>query len=77
MVLWTVVPEESIFSAENTAPELKNKLEEIEYDGCKILAQAKTADEYQIVRIISSNPDNYLNNKLEPGKIIRYKKIWG
>jgi hypothetical protein len=78
MVMWTVVPETSIFSPEPPAssPVLENKPEEIEYAGCKILAQATVAPEYQIVRLISTNPADYLNNKLEPGKIIRYKKIW-
>jgi hypothetical protein len=80
--MWTIVPEEALFPGKDdiniNSQSLKNELalEEIEYDGCKVLAQAVFENQYQIVRIISTKTDDYLNNKLEPGKIIQCKKTF-
>jgi hypothetical protein len=74
------MPDEVLFKEKDKIgnQSLQNEvtLEEIEYDGCKVLAQAVFENQYQIVRIISTKTDDYLNNKLEPGKVIRCKKTF-
>jgi hypothetical protein len=43
---------------------------EIELNGVKLQVQKHIDNQYQIVRIISTNPFDYLNLDLQPGNIL-------
>ena len=74
MPLWTVVPEEYLLA--ESPLENASQYEEVDYAGCKILAQAVNETNYQIVRLITTNPNDYLNQELEPGKLISCRKVF-
>ncbi|SMC64807.1 YlzJ-like family protein [Sporomusa malonica] len=69
MILWTIVPEETIFASQNQ-PDINFKV--IDYSGQKIVVEQISYSEFRITRLLTTNPLDYLDNKLQPGKIIRY-----
>lgn len=69
MILWTIVPEDVIFASQNQ-PDLI--CEEIDYSGQKLIVEQISPSEFRINRLLTTNPSDYLDSKLQPGKIIRY-----
>lgn len=63
MILWTVMPEELIFSQES----ISSPYEEIEYAGTKMLVEKTSADQCRIVRLLSTDPNDYLRQDIQPG----------
>lgn len=70
-VLWTIMPME-IVTASAADPEIP-ALEELEYQGIRLQASKVSAAEYQVVRILTTNPQDYLRSDLQPGSILTYK----
>ncbi|WP_083248315.1 YlzJ-like family protein [Desulfuribacillus stibiiarsenatis] len=70
MIIYTPLPIESVLQS---SEEVQPTYIEIEYEGR--LVQLETIDNYQakIVRLVSSNPNDYLNNTYMPGKIIYFR----
>jgi hypothetical protein len=75
MVLYTIVPMEYIFGEENDSkeePERKNPEEvEIKQGAVNLIAQPLPGGQMKITRVISTNPQNYLNPEWQPGSIIK------
>ncbi|OEH85968.1 hypothetical protein BHU72_03660 [Desulfuribacillus stibiiarsenatis] len=69
-MIYTPLPIESVLQS---SEEVQPTYIEIEYEGR--LVQLETIDNYQakIVRLVSSNPNDYLNNTYMPGKIIYFR----
>ncbi|HWR43095.1 YlzJ-like family protein [Sporomusa sp.] len=66
MILWTVMPMEAVF------PQAYNPTyDEIEYAGTKMLVEKTSVDEYRVVRILSTNPQDYLRQDIQPGTVFR------
>lgn len=67
MVLYTVSPLETVLEGyDQYSPEYF----ELEYGTCRIVVEAMPPASGKIVRIISSQPHDYLNPLLQPGSII-------
>lgn len=66
MILYTTVPQELIFPQENTGA---NQIVVDITEGHLILEQVST-QEFKVVRLISSDPNAYLNENYTPGKMI-------
>lgn len=66
MCLYTIVPEELIFKQEIE----KTELREINYSGAQLLVKLK-GDSYEVERVISTDPADFLNNSISPGSIIK------
>lgn len=66
MTLWTVVPEELIFGQESQP----DSYEEIEFSGARMLVERISDSQRRIVRIISTDPSDYLCADLQPGVIL-------
>jgi hypothetical protein len=71
MILYTIVPEEFIFAAleeedtETPQPEIEFKMDKL-----SLLGQPLANGRIRITRIISSNSQDYLNPKWQPGMIL-------
>ncbi len=65
------MPMDAVFPAEPFEP----VYEEIEYLGAKMIVEKTAPDHRQIVRIISSNPQDYLRSELQPGQLIKNSRI--
>ncbi|WP_094607547.1 hypothetical protein SPSIL_023740 [Sporomusa silvacetica DSM 10669] len=70
MVLWTVMPMEIILSQE-----YQPNYEEIEYAGTKMMVEKTANNEYRVVRILSTDPQDYLRNDIQPGAVLSYEPI--
>ncbi|PFO05864.1 ribonuclease [Bacillus sp. AFS076308] len=74
MILYTMMPSELIFPSEQTE-ESKQKF--ITYQGVSMLVEQTDSDHVQVVRILSSDPQHYLNQQLCPGAKISFANLGG
>lgn len=74
MIIWTVFPEEMVLK--NTLEEEVPQYEEIEYGGTKVMVEKISPSQYRIVRILSSNPQDYLRPELQPGAVFAYRPVY-
>ena len=42
---------------------------EIEYAGTKMMIEKTAADKYRVVRILSTDPEDYLRQDIQPGTV--------
>ncbi|WP_113929947.1 YlzJ-like family protein [Bacillus sp. P14.5] len=67
MILYTTVPQEMIFPAEESA---YSQQMVIEWQGIPLLVE-QSEQQYRVVRVMSSNPDHYLNDQICPGQYLQ------
>lgn len=65
-MMHTVMPMEVIFPAQDQAV----SLHEMPYQGTNLLVEQMPDGRNRIQRIISSNPQDFLNPRMQPGNII-------
>lgn len=70
MIIYTAIPLEQVFSEDNTS---EYEIFEMDYQGKKIIAEPINHHQARVVQLISSNPNDYLNPNLAPGKIIFFR----
>lgn len=63
MILYTMMPQELIFPTDGAAFE---KFKMIAHDGVPLLVM-KENENYYVVRLLSSNPNHYLDSRYLPG----------
>lgn len=67
MILYTTVPHDLIFQT----PESEyHKQRVVDVDGVQLLVQETSSKDYQVVRVLSTNPNDYLTDKYTPGSIV-------
>ena len=69
MLLYTPVPIEQVLEGIDK----KYDHREIDIDGIKLLVEPLDLNQAKVVRIISSNPRDYLNPNIAPGSILQLK----
>lgn len=68
MIMYSIVPLEDIFEGiENNEPN-----QEIELNGVIMQVQPMNSYQAKVVRLISPNPQDYLNPAYSPGQIISF-----
>jgi len=72
MILYTIVPDESIFNYDNSINNSNEALSnfttmEIKYMGEKVEVYKSNNNKYVIGRVLSTSLSAYLNPKLQPG----------
>ena len=63
---YTIVPIEFLLDEHDVEQAPKRKV--IEINQIPLMVEQSSESEYQIVQILSSNPQHYLSEKLQPGK---------
>jgi len=71
MILWSIIPPEMIWGTVNPP----SPYEEIEYNGMKCLVEKTSTTQYRVVRLLTTNPTDYLSTELEPGKLLTYDPL--
>ncbi|MDF2876547.1 MAG: YlzJ-like protein [Sporomusa sp.] len=66
MVLWTVMPMEAVFPQDYNPT-----YEDIEFAGTKMVVEKTSVDEYRVIRILSTDPQDYLRQDIQPGTVLR------
>ena len=74
MVLYTIIPLEKIFEEEEN--ELKQKKRTLNVGGAMVEVVQSSDNEFEIVKLISSNPTHYLDPRFQPGKKIALQPWW-
>lgn len=70
MIHYTPLPIESVFEGYD---ESQSALEEIVFQGVSMMVEPQeNGKQATIVRVISSNPQDYLNPDFAPGKVISF-----
>lgn len=64
MILYTMMPQELIFGTE--AIDEKKRLE-VEIDGVPLLVEMTADYDYEVIRVMSSNPNHFLDARFSPG----------
>lgn len=63
-IIYTPLPIEMVLDGiDKEYPQYK----EIDYGGAKLLVEPSGGDKYRIIRLLSTNPMDYLRNELQPG----------
>lgn len=70
MILYTPVPIESVL---NQNEDTTYEYFELDYHGVTLVMEPIDSYQAKIVRLISSNPNDYLNPSYTPGNILRFK----
>ncbi|OEF98668.1 YlzJ-like family protein [Desulfuribacillus alkaliarsenatis] len=70
MIIYTPLPIESVLN--QTDIEEPNYTE-MDYQGKKVIVESIDSYQAKIVRLISSNPNDFLNANYTPGKIIYFR----
>ncbi|SHI69893.1 YlzJ-like family protein [Propionispora hippei] len=68
MLLWTIMPLESIFPAEPYQPDY----EEVTLGQSRVLMERINARQCKVVRLITTDPGEYLDPRLQPGTVVAY-----
>jgi hypothetical protein len=69
MILYTMMPQEMIYP---TSEEEYGRQLLISYQGVPLLVEPTTDRSYQVIRIVSTDPQHFLNETLLPGTKISY-----
>lgn len=67
MILYTMMPEELIFPVSDSDYQ-KQKM--VSYNGVSMIVSETPEMEYKIIRLLSSDPQHYLDGSLSPGATI-------
>jgi len=73
MLLYTLVPLEQIFDEDDMDNKPRKKRRTLEVGKVMLEVEESNDAEYEIVKLISSNPADYLNTKYQPGNKIALK----
>lgn len=68
MILYTAMPLELVLEDN----ECERKFQQVEIDSVKLLVEATGREEGRIVQIISTNPDDFLNPDIQPGRTVKF-----
>ncbi len=72
MILYTTIPQELIFQTD----ELEyGKQTMIDYEGIPLLVEMDENRDYRVVRVMSSDPGHYLDERCGPGTVLSNKKF--
>ncbi|WP_322447715.1 YlzJ-like family protein [Robertmurraya mangrovi] len=70
MILYTTMPQELIFQGH--AEENKQEQMMMHYEGIPVLVERDEDHSYRVVRVMSTDPAHYLNEKCCPGSKISF-----
>lgn len=73
MLLWTVMPADVVFGS----PEYQPCYEEVKIDGGSLLVERMSATQCKVVRLLATDPMQYLRSELQPGTIVDYQPVIG
>lgn len=73
MIIHTVMPDAVVHPEGDEVDELAKKQQFIEVEGRNVLIEPVSENACKIVRLISSDPADFMNARFQPGKIIPYK----
>jgi hypothetical protein len=74
MILYTTMPQEYIFPTDS---ESFTKQQTVTYQGVSLLVEQSDSQNVQVVRVLSSDPQHYLDERICPGAKISCASVLG
>jgi len=74
MILYTMMPTELIFPSE---PDAFSKQQLVQYQGIPLMVEKTDSHYAHVVRVLSSDPQHFLNEQIYPGMKISYAELDG
>ncbi|KAB7668694.1 YlzJ-like family protein [Bacillus sp. B1-b2] len=69
MIMYTMMPEELIFPY---SQETFEQQQVINYNGIPLLVARTETSEYEVIRILSTDPNHFLSSQFQPGSKITH-----
>ncbi|MEH7373718.1 MULTISPECIES: YlzJ-like family protein [Neobacillus] len=74
MILYTMMPPELIFPYEASSP---SNQQMASYQGIPLLVESIDGQNVQVIRILSTDPQHYMDNQICPGAKISFASLEG
>jgi hypothetical protein len=74
MILYTMMPPELIFPYEASSP---GNQQMASYQGIPLLVESIDGQNVQVIRILSTDPQHYMDNQICPGAKISFTSLEG
>ena len=71
MTIWSIVPPDIMLNT----PITSSTYEEIEWSGMKCIVEKTSPTQCRVIRILSTDPNDYLRMELQPGSVLTYDPI--
>jgi hypothetical protein len=75
MILWTVIPMEIVLRG--VSDEQQPQYEELEYGNARLMVEKTGPSQYRVVRVISTDPTDYLRPEIQPGSKVVFQPVFG
>ncbi len=69
MIIWSIVPPDIMFNTSEHSP----SYEEIKYNGLTCVVEKISPTQCKIIRLLTTNPNDYLQIELQPGALLTYE----
>lgn len=69
MILYTMMPQELIFPAQEQA---EQQMQLVTYQGVPLMVEKTEEMNYRVVRLVSTDPMHYLDERFSPGTKISF-----
>lgn len=67
MILYTILPHEAVFPTEQNVYEQQNI---IDWNGVQLVVERTSLTECRVVQVLSTDPQDYLNESTQPGQML-------
>ena len=64
MIIYTMMPEELIFPM---SQDIYERQQVIQYNGIPLLVARNESNEFEVIRVLSTDPNHYLHTEMQPG----------
>ncbi|MDR3592221.1 MAG: YlzJ-like family protein [Negativicutes bacterium] len=71
MLLWTVMPIELVLDGADKL----TAYQEIDYAGLRVLVENLGGEQCRIVRLVSTEPQDFLRPEVQPGTVLTYRAV--
>ncbi|WP_378952467.1 YlzJ-like family protein [Pelosinus sp. sgz500959] len=71
MILWSIVDPDLVLSDLTVQP----VYEEAEYNGMKCVVEKVGSAQCRIIKLLTTDPSDYLRSELQPGTMLAYEPI--
>lgn len=68
MIIWSIIPPDVMW----TQPENPPAYEELQWGGMKCLVEKTSPTQCKVIRLLTTDPTDYLRMELQPGSILTY-----
>lgn len=72
MILWTIMPDEVVWSLEREMNPLDQKQEMIPLKNGFLQVREVSNQIWQIEQLVSTDPEDYLKDQYQPGRILKH-----